>query len=151
MAIMNAAAVRAADSLLRTVGGRQVLLRTPAPAVPNDDGEQLGLAAPLFQDAVLAPVVFRRVRPKPPSGVAGKSEQGPQYELLASVTAINSLINSIGYNAAEALFATAYGVLLPDTSMQGVLMRIESVTWSEVGGSPYLYRLLLRAPLALNT
>ncbi len=151
MAIMNAAAVRAADTLLRTVGGRQVLLRTPAPAVPDDDGEQLGLAAPLFQDAVLAPVVFRRVRPKPSLGSAAKSEQGALYELLASVTAVNSLLSTTGYTAAETLFANAFGVLLSDTALAGVLMRIESATWSEVGGSPYLYRLLLRAPLALNT
>ena len=50
MASVNAAAIRAADTLLRGVGGRQVLLRTPAPAIPNDDGEQLGLSSPQFQD-----------------------------------------------------------------------------------------------------
>ena len=50
MASVNAAAVRAADTLLRGIGGTQVLLRTPAPANPDDDGEQLGLSTPLFQD-----------------------------------------------------------------------------------------------------
>jgi hypothetical protein len=151
MATIYAAAVRAADSLLRTIGGRQVLLRTPAPAVPDDDGEQLGLATPLFQDSLLAPVVFRRVRPKVPSSVTDPGRTPAQYELLVSVTAVNALAGTCGYGSADALFAAAYGVLLPETDLPGVLLEIQSATWSEVGGAPYLYRLLLRAPLALNT
>ena len=35
------------------------MLRLPAPAVPGDATEQLGLAVPEFQDVELAPVVFR--------------------------------------------------------------------------------------------
>src|ERR1700724_1700479 len=62
MANMNAAAVRAADTLLRGVGGRRVLLRVPAPGVAGDDGEQLGVASPEFQDLPLWPTEFRRVR-----------------------------------------------------------------------------------------
>ncbi|HEV2619469.1 MAG TPA: hypothetical protein VGU23_05965, partial [Acidobacteriaceae bacterium] len=53
---------RAADVLLRAMGGRCVKLRTPAPAVPADVTEQLGIAAPLFQDLILGPVVFRKAR-----------------------------------------------------------------------------------------
>ena len=151
MATIYAAAVRAADSLLRTVGGRQVLLRTPAPAVPDDDGEQLGLAAPLFQDSSLMPVVFRRVRAKLPSSTANATTNPAQYELLVSVTAVSALAGTCGYESAEALFAAAYGIFLPDSDLPGLLMQIQSATWSEVGGAPYLYRLLLRAPLALNT
>lgn len=142
MASLNAAAIRAADSLLRTVGGRQVLLRTPAPANPNDDGEQLGLTTPVFQDAAFGPVVFRRLRPKLSTGPNSLAE----YELLASATAVNALIGTFSDQSAEALFATAFGVLLDD-----ILMEIVSSTWSEIGGAPYLYRLLLRAPFALNT
>ena len=50
----------------------------------------------------------------------------------------------MGYSAANVLFATAFGVLV-----DGVLMEIESATESEVGGTAYVYRLLLREPLAL--
>jgi hypothetical protein len=42
------------------------------------------------------------------------------------------------------LFATAFGVLI-----DGVLMEVESATESEVLGTPYVYRLVLRAPVAL--
>ncbi len=40
---------RAADVLLRAMGGRSVMLRMPAPAVPADPTEQLGIATPAFR------------------------------------------------------------------------------------------------------
>ena len=46
--------------------------------------------------------------------------------------------------AAGVLFATAFGVLI-----DGVLMEVVSATESEVFGVPYVYRLVLRAPLGL--
>jgi hypothetical protein len=151
MASMTEAAVRAADSLLRTVGGRRVLLRVPAAANPDDDGEQLGLATPQFQDSDLCPVVFRRVRPRVPSGLTNTASAPAVYELLVSVTAVSALVGALGYDSAETLFAVALGVVLPDTALAEVLLEIVSATWSEVGGGPYLYRLVLRAPLALRT
>lgn len=127
------AATRAADALLRGVGGRAVILRLPAPA-GTGDAEQLGLAVPEFQDIELAPVVFRSSQ-----GAQGKA---PHRELLVSATAVTALAGSLGYGAAEALFAAAFGVLV-----DGVLLAIESATASESDGAAYLYRLLLRTPL----
>jgi hypothetical protein len=129
---------RAADVLLSCAGGRSVLLRMPAPASAGDTTEQLGLAVPEFQDVELAPVVFRRARATVAEGKAAK------WELMISATAVNALVGSLGYSAASALFATAFGVLIDD-----VLMEVESATESEVGGSPYVYRLVLLAPLSL--
>jgi hypothetical protein len=131
-------AQRAADVLLRCGGGRSVLLRMPAPASAGDTTEQLGLAVPSFQDLELAPVVFRKARATMANGKATKTE------LMVSATAVNALVGSMGYSAANVLFATAFGVLIDE-----VLMEIESATESEVGGSTYVYRLVLRAPLAL--
>jgi hypothetical protein len=131
-------AQRAADVLLRCGGGRKVLLRLPAPASPGDTTEQLGLAVPSFQDVALEPVVFRKARATMADGKAAKSE------LMVSATAVNAVVGSLGYSAANVLFATAFGVLIDE-----VLMEIESATESEVGGATYVYRLVLRAPLAL--
>lgn len=114
------------------------MLRTPAPATAGDTAEQLGLAVPEFQDVELAPVVFRKAKSTAPDGVAAKRE------LIVSATAVDSLVGSMAYAAASVLFATALGVLI-----DGVLMEIESATESEVGGTAYVYRLLLRAPLAV--
>jgi hypothetical protein len=33
--------------------------------------------------------------------------------------------------------------------VDGVLMEVESVTESEIGGSPYVYRVVVKEPLAL--
>jgi hypothetical protein len=129
---------RAADVLLQCAGGRAVLLRMPAPARSGDTTEQLGLAVPTFQDVELAPVVFRKARASTAEGKAAK------WELMVSATAVSALVGSLGYSAASVLFATAFGVLI-----DGVLMEVESATESEVGGAPYVYRLVLQAPLGL--
>jgi hypothetical protein len=134
----SAAAVRAADVLLRGAGGRAVLLRMPAQASAGDITEQLGLAVPEFQDLQLTPVVFRKAR------VTTAVEEAAKWELMVSATAVQALVGSLGYSSASVLFATAFGVLIDD-----VLMEVESATESEVYGAPYVYRLVLRAPIAL--
>jgi hypothetical protein len=130
--LMNAVGVRhAADVLLRGVGGRAVMLRMPAPANAGDVTEQLGLAVPEFQDVELAPVVLER-------GSAATRQ------MLVSANAVNVLVGSLGYSAGNVLFANAFGVLV-----DGVLMEVESVAETELSGTPYIYRLTLREPIAL--
>lgn len=135
--IDSGAAVRIADVLLRGVGGRSVQLRLPATASAGDITEQLGLATPQFQDVELAPVIFRSAR-------AGVAEGKPtKWEMLVSGDAVEALVGSLGYGAAESLFGAAFGVLV-----DGVLLTVESTIAAEVRGAAYLYRLVLRAPLA---
>jgi hypothetical protein len=124
-------ALRAADALLRTAG-RAVLLRLPAPAIPGDPAEQLGLATPEFQDVEITPVVVQR----------GKND-GTQ-ELFVSASAIRKVIGSLGYSAAKVLFASAYGMVLDE-----VVLQIVSVTESELNGNVYLYRVTVQLPSAL--
>ncbi len=130
-------ATRAADVLLRAMGGRSVMLRMPAPAVPADATEQLGLATPVFQDLPLAPVVFRKARA---TVVAGKTTK---WELLVSATAVEAIIGSLAYSSASILFAQAFGVL-----SDSELLEIISATDEQANGQPYIYRLILRAPQA---
>jgi hypothetical protein len=139
----SAAAVRAADVLLRCAGGRSVLLRVPANASAGDTAEQLGLAVPEFQDVELAPVVFRKGR-QAASALTVAVDKATRWELMVSATAVQKVVGSLGYSAASVLFATAFGVLI-----DGVLMEVISATEAEVFGTPYVYRLVLRAPLAL--
>jgi hypothetical protein len=131
------AAVRAADVLLRAMGGRTVLLRMPAPAVAADVTEQLGIATPAFQDLPLGPVVYRKARATVTEGKAAK------WELLVSAAAVENLVGSLSYASASVLFAAAYGVLSGDE-----LLEIVSATQEQIFGQPYVYRLVLRAPLA---
>jgi hypothetical protein len=103
-------AKRNSDVLLRAMGGRSVMLRMPAPAVPADPTEQLGLATPLFQDAV------------------------------------EVIVGSLAYASASVLFAQAFGVLC-----DGELLEIISATSEQAFGQPYVYRLVVLAPLAQIT
>jgi hypothetical protein len=130
-------ASRAVDAMLRALGGRTVILRMPAPAVPTDLTEQLGIATPTFQDLPLSPVVYRKARAIVAEGKAAK------WELLVSATVIEKLVGSLEYASASVLFAAACGVLTDDE-----LYEVESATSEQAFGQPYIYRLILRAPLA---
>jgi hypothetical protein len=129
-----------ADALLRNAGGRTVLLHIPAPAVPGDLGEQLGLATPLFQDVPLKPALLRKVRPRIATAT---NEQPAQYDLLVSASAVAAAIGSLQIDAADTLFAQARGVLV-----DGQLLEITSQTAVEGFGSVFLYRLGLRGTAA---
>jgi hypothetical protein len=134
----SGAVARAADALLRTAGGRTVMLRVPAPGVPGSDGEELGLAVPGFQDVELAPVAFRKSRATIARGEA------PRYELLVSAWPVKTLVGSLGYESVAVLFSVIAGVLVGER-----LMFVESCTASEVGGEIYCYRLGLRGPVGV--
>ncbi len=138
--IQSTAVMHAADALLRSAGGRSVLLRTPSPGTPGDATEQLGLVTPSFQDVGLAPVVFRKALA---TVVAGS---GAKWELLISATAVQTVVGSLAFDSASVLFAQAFGVLI-----DGTLFEIEAATSSSAFGSPYVYRLVLRAPESLAT
>ncbi len=138
---------RAADVLLRALGGRSVILRMPAPAVPADPTEQLGLATPEFQDLPLAPAVYRKARATPAEAKPARSE------LLVSASAVERLVGSLAYASASVLFANAVGILAAPvtdsvTNPDPVLFEIVAVSTEQAHGQPYVYRLLLRAPLA---
>ena len=132
----SAAARWAAESLLRSIGGRAVFLRIPAPAAAASVDEQLGLAAPEFEDAELSPVVFRKARPQ-------ATKSGEQWELMVSASAVERVAGDSGATDGLALFVGAAGVLVDDS-----LMEIVSVSSSEMNGAPYVYRALLRVPQA---
>jgi hypothetical protein len=128
---------RSADVLLRAMGGRTVLLRMPAPAVPADVGEQLGIAAPVFQNYALVPALSRKARATVRAGKAAT------FELLVSAIAVEKLLGSVDRDSASVLFANAYGVLVDDE-----LLAIVSATQEPPVGDAHVYRLVVRASLA---
>jgi hypothetical protein len=132
--------VRMANALLRSLGGRTVLLHIPGQAIPGDLGEQLGLAAPLFQDAELGPATLRKIRPKIATAA---TERAAEYELLVSASAVAKIVGSLAYESADVLFAQACGVIV-----DGELREITSVTSVEGFGAVCLYRLGLRGSAA---
>lgn len=137
LSVRNASASpqRAADSLLRCLGGRTVLLRLPTNAVSGSDAEQLGAGSPSYEDLPLSPAVFRRLRPKIREGNANK------YELLISASSVYAQLGLMELASTDQLFAMAIGVFV-----DGELMLIEAASEAEAFGCPYLYRLILAAP-----
>jgi len=120
--------MRAADAMLRALGGDEVTLVLPLPASSSDISSQIGLSDPGVQQVRLAPVVVRTL-PAPASGPAQR------LELLVSVSAVASAVEEQGLASREALFDAALGI-----EYQGTLFRVESTSSDYFAGVPYLYR-----------
>lgn len=122
--------MRAADSMLRALGGTEITVLFPQATLPNDPSAQLGLVDPGVQEVEFSPVVIRIL---PTTG------NGPrrQLEFLISGTTVAEELSSQGVTTAQALFANALGVMY-----QGNLLHIENVTTEYFADAAYLYRVL---------
>jgi hypothetical protein len=128
-------AQRAADTLLRSLGGFSVALQIPAVSAGGDAAE-IGITTQTYQQLPLSPAVFRRVRIPLSEGVPEK------YELMISASAIQAQVGALQLTSADALFAQAAGI-----SVNGKLFMIEAIAAPEAFGQAYLYRLQLREAL----
>ena len=128
-------AQRAADALLRSLGGFSVGLQMPLLAASGDAAE-IGITAQTYQMLPLSPAIFRRVRSPMLEG------QPQKFELAVSASAIQAQVGALQLSSADALFAQAAGV-----AVNGKLFLIEAVTAPEAFGQAYLYRLQLREAL----
>ena len=121
-----------ADTLLRSLGATQAMLRMPVTA-STAIGEQLGAPTAGFSDLPIAPVAFRKVRVPLSDGNQAK------YELLISASAVEAQVSDLGLTSAEVLFAMALGI-----TVDGEYFVIEGVSWVSAVGLACLYRVLVR-------
>ncbi len=128
-------AQRAADTLLRSLGGFSVALQIPAISAGGDAAE-IGITPQTYQQLPLSPAIFRKVRAPLSEGVPEK------YELMVSASAIGQQVGALQLASADALFAQAAGV-----SVNGKPFLIEAIAAPEAFGQAYLYRLQLREAL----
>ncbi len=131
-------AQRAADTLLRSLGGFSVSLQIPAVSA-GGDAAQIGITTQTYQELPLSPAIFRRVRIPLSEGVPEK------YELMISASAIEAQVGALQLASADALFAQATGVLV-----NGKLFLIEAIAAPEAFGQAYVYRVQLREALPQN-
>jgi hypothetical protein len=125
-------AQRAADALLRSLGGSSVKLRIPGrPCAGSCD--QIGLGVGTYEDLLLTPALFRRTRATMAAGTECV------WELLLSATVVQVQVSAAQLDSADELFAEAVSVLVGTQTFT-----IEAISASEVFGQVYLYRLLLR-------
>ncbi len=121
-----------ADALLRSVAGTTALLRVTNTNADISQSE-VGLVATTFAEAVVSPVVMRKLRPSWQEG--GESK----WELLVSATSVQQQVNALDLESAQSLFAMTLAV-----TVAGQDYLIESIAANEAFGQVYLYRLLLR-------
>ena len=122
--------MRAADALLRALGGDQIGLILPLPAEAGSDSTQLGLIGPGVQQLTISPVVVRTL-PAPNTGPRVR------LEFLISASAVATAVDEEGAGSAQSLFDLALGI-----QHQTDLFHIESVSTEYFAGTAYLYRVV---------
>jgi hypothetical protein len=121
---------RAAEAMLRALGGCEVRLLLPMPVLQEETAQQLGLAAAAIAEVEFRPVVVRNVR-------AAGGEKHAQYELLFSADTVKAGVAEQQAGSAEDLFAAACGVMVGEKRL-----RIVNVMAEYFAGSPYMYRVI---------
>src|ERR1019366_7900046 len=102
--ISGAAAARAADAVLRTMGRTEVILLFPAAGMPANAVAGLGLVDPGVEQAAIAPVFV---------GEIAAETNGPRrpIEVLAGRSAMAEQVSQRNVPSAEVLFETALGLV----------------------------------------
>jgi hypothetical protein len=128
--VSGTAVLRAADAMLRALGGDQVSLVFPLVAMPNDPSAQLGLVDPGTEEVLFSPVVVRNLP---------TSNSGPRrrLEFLLPGSAVADEIVARTVASADELFDGALGVM-----HDGGLLHIEGITTEYFAGTAYLYRVV---------
>jgi hypothetical protein len=127
---------RAADAMLRALGGSSVVLVFPLAVLPDDPSAQLGLVDPGVQQVPFAPVVVRDVATTVARTLTTASK-GPcrRLEFLISSSCVAAQLPLMNMASADALFEYALGILFDNQ-----MFHIESVVPEYFGGTAYLYR-----------
>lgn len=117
--------VRAAESMLRALGGTEVMFRCSTGAARDLQARQLGLDAPVTDDIPVSPVV---VRPN-----------GNDLLLLIAPASIAQYLSDRGQTA-EQFFAAVLAVLIGAREFTVTSFHVE-----QFAGADYLYRVALTA------
>jgi hypothetical protein len=125
--ICGAALVRAANAMLRALGGDQVSLLLPGTSMASDAAGQLGLVDPGVQDVMVAPVVAHNL----PTGNLGPARR---IEFTLPASAIEAQLSTLGMGTADNLFNSALGLVY-----DGDLFHIETVVTENFAGTAYFY------------
>jgi hypothetical protein len=120
------AAQRAAETMLRTLGGGSIQVRVPA-LVVSGDAAQLGASAAVFEDVEISPVVVRS---------AIRQQKG--REILVAACTLARVRQLRTETEVTNFFETAAGVVVA-----GKLARIDRVLAEEFAGAAYIYRLVV--------
>jgi len=125
--INGSALVRAADALLRALGGDTVSLLLPGTATASDAAGLLGLVDPGVQEVLISPAVTRAL-------VTGNLGPRRRIEFTLSASVIAAQLPALGLGTAEELFNSVLAL-----SYGGDLFHIETVVPENFAGTAYFY------------
>ena len=126
----GAAVLRAADAMLRALGGEEISMLLPLAAMPADSAGQLGLADPGVEELKISPVIVR-------NRVTENSGPRRRVEFLVPASAIATALSTHNFRGAEQLIDATLGI-----AYEGELFHIEGFTSEYFGGVAYLYRVV---------
>ena len=125
--ICGTALSRAADAMLKALGGETVSLLLPATATASDSAGQLGLVDPGVQEILISPVVTRAL-------VTGNLGPRRRIEFTLPASVIAQQLPALGMGTAEELFNAALGL-----NYEGDVFHIEKVVPESFSGTAYFY------------
>lgn len=121
------ALARAAEAMLRALGGGEVVLRCAVAPAANETNRELGLEAPVINDLAVSPVLVRAASIPAPK---------TKLELLFAPGSLAAYLAD-RRQSAEEFFSSLIGVV-----HQGRLLHVESMTADTFAGAAYLYRVV---------
>jgi len=124
---IGAGFVRAADSLLKALGGDTVSLILPGSSTASDAGGMLGLADPGVQEVLISPVVARHL-------ATGNLGPRRRIEFTLPASGITAQLSELGMGTADDLFAAALGLKYGSD-----LFHIETVVPENFAGTACFY------------
>jgi hypothetical protein len=114
------ALARAAEGMLRALGGCEVRLRCPVAAAKDEQARQLGFDAPITEDVSIAPVVVLA--------------NADSFELLIAPGSVAQYLQDRAQTAQQ-FFASVLAVLYGGRELRVKLFHVE-----QFAGAEYLYR-----------
>jgi hypothetical protein len=119
---------RAADAMVRVLGGAQITLRIADPSA-GDTNSQLGLTPPTSEDVQIYPAVVRTIAPA--------TNGSKRIEVTLSAKAVRPIAAQYGVLDVPTWLLTAEGILF-----RGKLMHIDTVICDHLGRMDYLYHIM---------
>jgi len=127
------AAARAAEGMLRALGGGPQTLRIPIPLTVGSESTEIGLSGAVNEDVVLDPAVVRNPRLR-----SGQRTAAAEVVLSAATLARTRDLHDS--ESIRQFFESALGFVI-----QQRVRRILAIVIEEFGGEPYLCRIRLEA------
>jgi len=122
------ALARAAESMLRALGGYGVAVLFPKATAPDDPGAQLGLVAAGVEEVLVGPAALKSLSSE-------KRDGRVRVEFIFSASTLSAVAEAQQAESIRAFFQSALGI-----AHEGRLLRIQSVESDAIGNVPYLYR-----------